>query len=269
MSRPVVLLSFVAIGGLAACWTDQPQINPAPYDAGIGADTSRPPPDASEDGPAPTEAGPVRRQVLRRSLYGNLQHTMNLMFDGDFEWSAQQGQPGWVGIGQNGVVDLSIVTGGLCRSGLRCGRIDNTTSAMGYGIGPTHSGIDLSVWVKVPGTDCNVVGVYLAGRMTGHTVEFVFPETNEPGPNDDGWCRFHTVRPRMDEAPIVTVDGDSVPSGQWALVDDVELLPADGLSPLRAEVRPVPPRVRERVAKAIEWIHKHQPFPVPFRRAAP
>src|SRR5690606_37838607 len=90
--------------------------------------------DPSEGG-APPE-GPHVRDVVIRNPFGG--PSDNLLADGDFELSivpeGNSGQYGWIAFKQSGAEQpLLAETGGLCKSGLRCGRLPKRSIVFGRG----------------------------------------------------------------------------------------------------------------------------------------
>ncbi|MBI5535498.1 MAG: hypothetical protein HY898_22400 [Deltaproteobacteria bacterium] len=248
---------------VAACalgCSESTSVNPVAIPGSADAAPSADGGDASADLDAPVtpEAAPMRRQVLHRSPFGNLEQTGNLLFDGDFEWSSPGGQTAWTGFGQLGAVDMGIETGGLCRSGLRCAVIDNTYDVLGEAVAATHSGLQLSVWAKVPSTDCSVVEIYTLSLMlmaVGMQPPIV---PDSPEPDGSGWCHYQGLIVAKDEAVGVFISASTIDDGQRVILDDVTLLASDGLSPLSVGMRPVPPAAEARMLAASDWLRRHR-----------
>jgi hypothetical protein len=265
---------------LGACDGGVGAVNPAPVravpsptatlDAGVpegGADAAAPPVDARADSlslpdsPPPVDAGPKRRDVLVRSPFGNLAPLGNLFIDGDFEWSAPGGQTPWLALDvDQGQVDLALETGGACRSGLRCARMNNVTDLLGEGIAATHAGLEISFWAKVPGASCSVVTATLISLQTFSTwpVDEVLSETDAP--DASGWCRFHGVKSKWTEAPGVYISTQGLKDGETIIVDDAVMVAADGLSPLGLGSGPISADLARRIAFAGDWLRKHRVF---------
>ncbi len=255
MRRRILLLAtLAAIPGLAAC-EDGTNVNPAPreadpQDAGKTMDAAV---DGAggADAPPSADAGPIRRTILTRSPYGNLEHTDNLLIDGDMEMSAGGGQSPWVAIGNAGQLSLEVGTGGRCRSGLRCLVMDQwVQTLLGYGVAADDQPLEFWLWAKVPGNDCGIVTVYLFPRMTMYITMFheVMPET--PQPNGDGWCRFHAIRGKMNESVGVLVEA-TLQSSQRVVLDDAVLRPADGVSATATRSVPISKADHARIVKRI------------------
>ncbi|MBL8741515.1 MAG: hypothetical protein JNK04_10490, partial [Myxococcales bacterium] len=83
-------------------------------------------PTAEPTGGAPPLPGPKVRDVYQRNPFGV--PLENLLVDGDFELSITRestGQYGWRRLHNGGLKPTPAETGGLCKSGLRCGRVDS------------------------------------------------------------------------------------------------------------------------------------------------
>jgi hypothetical protein len=269
--------ALLASATLGAC-SDPLQPNPAPLRLGpsdAGA------PDSPSDGmaapdaadakeTAPVDAGPVKRSVTTRSPYGNLAVSGNLMFDGDFEWSGSSGQLGWAAIASVvGQIELPLETGWSCRSGLRCARVDNSYDLVGHAVAASDKSLAFSIWIKVPGQDCNVISLYLMSGMTQSysPLDVATPDTDQPAA--DGWCRYQLLKNPTDEAITVYLSASWLSEGEVALVDDAVLTASDGQTPRQLHIRPVPTEMIQRISFALEWLRQHRQFarrPVGSRR---
>jgi hypothetical protein len=263
------LHAIALITALTVGCSESTTVNPAPFAA--PQDATVPATDAGDasadlDAPAAPEAATARRQVLQRSPFGNLDQTGNLLFDGDFEWSVPGSQTPWNAFGTLGAVDMVIETGGVCRSGLRCAVMDNTTDLLGEGIAATHAGLALSVWARVPAGDCAAVEIYTLSLMIMSVEMQTSIEADGAQPDGSGWCHYQGWIEPKDEAVGVYITASAIDDGQQVIIDDATLLAADGLSPLSLAHRAVPPAVEARMIAAGEWLRRHRIVDRPRRQ---
>lgn len=253
MRRVSTLLAGCVL--LAACDQDM-DVNPAPVpatstDAAAVPDAAA---DVAQDDSGevqPVEAGPLRRTVMQRSPFGGLEHTDNLLIDGEMEMSAGAGQTPWLGLSFGGQAELVVETGGRCRSGLRCLVLNQQVdSVLGYGVAAGDKPLEFWMWAKVPGNDCNVLTVYLFPRMTMYISMFHQVQAEKAEPNADGWCRYHALRNPMDESTGVYVEASLLPN-QRVILDEAVLRPADGLSPTSLRSLPVSKADHARIVKRL------------------
>jgi len=233
--------------------------NPVPLDdtsassgASSGAGTPRP----------PTE--PRRRTIERRSPVGSAIN--NFLVDGDFEFTATiegfTAQSSWLVFGSQGQDYLRIETGGLCRTGLRCGIIESRTILLGRGASARERGMLASVYVKPPeGQGCQF-------GITVHTIDCGFQQLGPPfnptseAPGEDGWCRYERRVPQRERGTCLYVDAEGF-TGR-ALIDEARLVPDDGTSPSQAQSLDEPwhasAQQRKRVADIAKWVRDHRRF---------
>lgn len=157
---------------------------PPPVDGGTGTTT----PDAGD-------GGPIVREVFTRNPFGAAGE--NLLVDGDFEFSilpeGAAGQNGWIGFTSSGG-DASILgeTGGLCKSGLRCGRVTKGMILFARGTAaPDEKRHKITLWAKpitAPAENpCKVLQPRLITCDTFEQLAMVMPPAQ---PEADGWCKL-------------------------------------------------------------------------------
>lgn len=259
---------------LAACgnFGESGAPNPVPLDtdasssvsSGSGAGVPRPP------------DGPRRRTVERRSPVGSAIN--NFLVDGDFEFTATiegfTAQSGWLVFGTQGQSYLRIETGGLCRTGLRCGIVESRTILLGRGASARERGMVASVYMKPPeGQNCQF-------GVTAHTIDCGFQQISAPMtptselPGDDGWCRYERRVPESQRGTCFWIDAESFTG--TALIDEARLVPDDGTSPSQAKSLGTPwqpsARQRQRLGEVAKWVRDHRRFgsgPTPAQATRP
>lgn len=201
--------------------------------------------------------GVIRRVEVRNPLGTPAD---NLLADGDFELSIapwESSQYPWFAIKGNGIVPLKAETGGICRTGLRCGVLERnmlllgTATSAGEGIG-----MEAALWIK-PEQDqgCDVMDAFV---LTGSSFDFVAELEPAEAPDPAGWCRFSALVPAEDNALYFYLDTSMMESGQTALIDSATLLPttAAGLEhKTYAKLSPSPATV-ERVAWLRDFVRR-------------
>jgi hypothetical protein len=220
--------------------------------------------------PDPVEPGEVRRRVETRNPMGG--RVGNLLVDGDFELSIViQGtgpQSGWLAFGGPQSY-LRGATGGVCRSGLRCGWLDPQTLLFGQGAAAKDTGMVATVWAKPPeGQGCSVLRAEVLRCNSFVTTAPLFPESDQPRP--DGWCFY---RGRIGEQSLGTcMLLESTTLADAILVDDAALVPDTGTTPLSSSraiptttFRPLRGQRRERVRELIEWRRGRMKVGAPLR----
>ncbi len=245
---------------LTACSAESTSIDPAPVapsDAGLQTDTEAPS-DAAPETNLPTEAGPIKRRVLNRSPFGNLDRAGDLLLDPDFEFSTGRGQTAWVAVSDVGQQRLTIETGGTCRSGLRCVRIEGSTALLGEATGATSTGSTLSFWAKVSGDHCAVINAYFVRAMT-YTIVPAAPITpSTDTPDDGGWCRFEGTAPKQKERLAIYIELKPSLLSVSVVLDDASLRPADGMSALAATLDLVDPDAQTRIRDRLGWLRRNR-----------
>lgn len=263
--RPTIIatvsLAALALGGLACGSGDSGPPNPvapAPSDATTTTTTGGSSGVGGAGGSAPRPT-PRRTMERRNPLEGMLN---DHMVDGGFELSVSfEGtgpQLGWFAFAGNQQAYVRMETGGLCRSGLRCGLLPPGTVLFGRGTsaGP-ETPIDASVAVKPPpGSDCSFVGATaLPCDFSGNQVEL---ELTAPEPADDGWCELRaTIEPR-EEAMCLYIEANEFFEGEF-LVDDARFLPAPAATEMR-RFEPMPAARADQLRRIHRWIRDRTPI---------
>ncbi|MEZ4375021.1 MAG: hypothetical protein R3B07_29685 [Polyangiaceae bacterium] len=225
------LLSVAAFAGCSDETFSQATDTPPVADAGADA----PAQDAAPPKDAATDANPPKavRSLEVRNPYGNVAAVDNLLVDGDFEFSDHDGQYGWLSF-SNSSFGLLLETGGLCRSGITCGRLTKNRRMLAYAVAAPQQAMDLSLWVKPKDGDCNGVAVYAIGCISDNTPVFAQATALSSAPGSDGWCELSARTPQVSEQPCLYLENGSTDE---VLVDDAVLSAATG------QARVVPPRV--------------------------
>lgn len=186
------------------------------------------------EGGAPPVAPPRVRDVFVRNPFGG--PFDNLMADGDFELSivpeGSSGQYGWIAFRQTGAEESILAeTGGLCKSGLRCGRVPGQTILFGRGTSAANEAPHrASVWMKAmeptpEGEEdpCDLADAYVIQCASFDTVERLRPEKQ---PAADGWCQLTAEVEGARVAYCMYIDVGS----SDVLIDNVTLLAAPDLA---------------------------------------
>ncbi|MEZ4223985.1 MAG: hypothetical protein R3B13_23755 [Polyangiaceae bacterium] len=180
---------------------------------------SNPAPDAAVDAAVDSGSAPAKRAVLLRNPFGNTAASDNLLVDGDFEWTSGSGQHGWRALANLAETVLPRETGGLCRSGLLCGRLSPGVSFLGYGAGTKEAKLLARVWSKPPTPDCALTKVLMI-QCTAATISTVATIPEQSGaPDADGWCRHEAIVPSIKLQPCLFVSS-SAPAEGVTLIDD-------------------------------------------------
>lgn len=227
--------------------------------ATLGCDTGAAAAPTLEPSPLPpgTTAPRPRRTVERRHPFGNTSTPDNLMMDGDFEWTGRQGQMPWIAFAARRQATLQIETGGRCRSGLRCARLEPGSALIGWIASPRTEPIHVSVWVKPSHGDC--------GQLTAAVFDLENQGdakrgalTADPTPSNQGWCRLRGTAPNFaGAAPVLWLELAPGAPGTL-LVDDAVASPEPApLHATRGAVVLKPP-ARARVADAARWWTTHR-----------
>jgi hypothetical protein len=208
------------------------------------------------------ETGPKVREVFYRNTVGV--PFDNLLADGDVELSivAGDGQYGWLAFQGNGApTPLFAETGGICRSGLRCGRAgaDNILFVRGTAA-PNMAPHRASVWMKPVAEGPDPEGLNpcrLADVRMVKCDNFDIGEKLEPAsaPTPDGWCEISGPVDPSTRALCLYIEID-----RWeVLVDAATLLPVED-SGQRSPPPPMRPDQLERAAIVREHIRSKMTF---------
>ncbi|MBW2456760.1 MAG: hypothetical protein JRI68_19745 [Deltaproteobacteria bacterium] len=201
-----------------------------------------------------------RRTVAKRNPLGG--RVGNLMVDGDFEHSiireGSGAQIGWLAFNGDGMFTyLRGETGGLCRTGLRCGILQSSHSFWGKGTSASEGGMIGEVWAKPPaGRPCGVVTPSLIYCTLSGFQTTMPPVQDEP--DGDGWCQYRVAVTGASRRMCMWIDGLLNP-GEQALIDSVALVPADGTAPVRSP-EPMAPDRLARARAAERWVRDRLPF---------
>lgn len=235
-------------------------------------------PTAEPTGGAPPTPGPKVRDVYQRNPFGVPPD--NLLADGDFELSITRqgtGQYGWRRIHNGQLAPTPAETGGICKSGLRCGRIPSGDLLIATGTtAPDDAEHFASIWLKAleeppdAKAPCELADVLIYSCGSGVGLVALTPS---PQPDQNGWCQYQADVESSKVAICMYVDvGDSD-----VLVDNAVLVPAPSNSPSPPSPSPKPPlQMRpggaERMAGAIDLLRRTRRFggpveaPPPFER---
>lgn len=199
----------------------------------------------------------VLRTVETRNPFGVPAH--NLMADGDFELSTSAGdggQYGWRSFGSDGQSSLLTETGGLCRTGLRCGVLRAGSVLYGTATAaPGGAGHQLTVHTKPkdPAVGCkSVMSAYILYCSAFNPLEVL--DTDEE-PDADGWCRHSIDFPPGNRAPCLYLEAN-----QDALIDSAVLLPVGGSAKTTAKSGFVADQaLLGRIQQVQKWIRDSTP----------
>jgi hypothetical protein len=212
-----------AIAALAACNVTE-VIAPVPVDVGTGGNGA-----GGGGGSGGTDPGPVKRTVETRPTWSG--PSDNLLVDGDFELSITiegvTGQSGFIGFAQNQQAYIRGETGGICRTGLRCGVLEPGVALFGKGVSAAASGMTASVWTKPPAAhaDCALVTPFLVSCNTGVLQTDMLPVS--PTPDASGWCEYTGAVAQTNQGVCMYLENTLGPD-ETALVDAAVLVPDDG-----------------------------------------
>lgn len=225
MNKRFVWVAFLGFASTAlGCSDESPDNSGATPGLDAGTDApmkdAEPPQDSGKDAEQPK---PVRTLELRNP-YGNVAAVDNLLIDGDFEFSDRDGQYGWLGF-SNSSFGLDHETGGLCRSGVTCGRMPRNRRMIAYAVAAQNQPMNLSLWTKPKDGDCGAVAVYAIGCISDETPVFAQATPTSLQPGSDGWCKLEGRTPVVREQPCLYLENES---DDEVLVDDAVLSAASG-----------------------------------------
>jgi hypothetical protein len=248
MRRSVLLTAWLSC---AACGTDEalPSEPSGQPDAGS--------PDADPPDAEPADAGPKIRTVEVRNPFGNTAAENNLMVDGDFEWTSGTGQHGWRATSTTAEVGVSREFGGLCRSGVSCGILENGVALLGLATAPRGKQMLITLYAKPPEPDCGLTTISVISCTSGtvFSVATVPPTTSVPAAS--GWCQYRATSPAMQEQPCLYVT-TFAQAGQRVLIDDATIVAADGTG--ASPLAPTAPsaELAARILRDVRWMHERQ-----------
>lgn len=178
-----------------------------------------------------SSGGTPIRQVFVRNPWGEPPN--NLLVDGDFEFSltTNEGQYGWLLIDETGGATLQFngETGGLCRSGLRCGVTPKGTILFGRGTAaPELAPMRATLFVKptLPPEEGDDLVKFCKAAIDAYmiscdTFDIVSHFVAVGAPDATGWCEYGADVPGSLAA--VCVYSSTMKN---ALVDAATLLPS-------------------------------------------
>ncbi len=217
--------------GLMGCGVDE-SLSAVPQ-ATSTATEAPPPPDTTPPDVAPHPA--KKRVILWENPFGG--PPGNLLADGDFEMSTVPPggipQLGWLGFDSGAERAVKAETGGICRTGLRCGVLEAGMFLLAKGAAaPNDAEHRMTAWAAIPeGSECDVLTMYALDGNTFATIRRLKPVSD--GPSEGPWCRYETTFAGRDSAVYLYVDSD-LAAGQHALIDSAVLAPNDGTVPPNA-----------------------------------
>jgi hypothetical protein len=228
--------------------------------AACGTETKQPdiaPPTPTTDttsgggGPAP------RRTVGVRNPFGRALAD-NLILDGDFELTGRSGQMPWQSFGQSGNAGLNYETGGRCRSGVKCGKIAEGETLLGYMSQPRAGVTLVTAWGKPASGACGDLSIQIYDMSFNKNVTSLAAAT--PGLDETGWCKYEgSFGAKLGAGPVIFA---STRAGA-AVVDDFVALPAT--SPSLPKIAGPPPTQAEldRYEAISDWVRRHRPHDAP------
>jgi hypothetical protein len=248
MSTRMITIVALVMAAASACGDEGPP-NPAPFDDGSGAGDSRTPFEP------PTKRERKRTIEMRNPLGGP---PGNLLVDGDFEFSIEfEGtgpQSGWISTAGY----LRGETGGLCRTGLRCGVLEDGAALFGKGTAANGTGMVAGFWAKPPSSaDCNAIEVSLLNCNFNGSFIDVPPLNDAPG--SGGWCEYKTRVAEHDTALCMYVES-KVDSGETTLVDSATIVPADGTAPSGKKMSLMSGARRKKVQQLVDFVRSRRRF---------
>lgn len=205
---------------------------------------------------------PERTMMVRSPLGGPAN---NLLADGDFELSSAYfggGQYGFRSFSSTGTSELPMLveTGGLCRSGLTCAKIEKGQLLFGTGTaapaGKTHM---LSMYAKVPPeVPCNKITPLAVTCSTFDVLAKADPDSDF----SEDWCHYSTTFKASDAAVCLYIQNALQPDAV-ALLDAAVLGPEDGSVPYKstpaAKYTP-DPDTAERLLRIRDLVRRTTPF---------
>lgn len=239
--RPCATLAFLAgfgVLGALGCSVDE-GLSAVPQPAAPPTQTATPP---ADDPPKVNPQPSKKRVVLTENPFGG--PLGNLLADGDFELSTVRPggipQLGWLGFDSSSERAVKTETGGICRTGLRCGVLESGMFLLAKGAAaPNDAEHLMTAWVAVPeGAECDLMTLYALDGNTFATIRRLKPVAS--GPVEGPWCRYEASFAGRDSAVYMYIDSNLAP-GQLALIDSAVLAPNDGTVPSNAGSFEQPP----------------------------
>ncbi|MEZ4443610.1 MAG: hypothetical protein R3B72_31350 [Polyangiaceae bacterium] len=260
------LLALAAGLALVGCGSEK--INPA--DSGATTSSSGSGGAGAGGAGGSSSSGPVTRVVEERNPWGG--PVGNLLVDGDFEFSivleGSSPQSGWLVFVPGGQGYLQGETGGLCKSGLRCGKIQTGALLFGRATSALNAPMVASLWAKpAEGEGCNVIDHYYI-YCSFQGLQLPVPAVSET-PDADGWCQYRGQIPPQSQSICAIIEMPvQVGLATTALVDAATLLPDTTASTQNIRgFEPAPAARRERLREVSKKVRERMPLggDVPFR----
>jgi hypothetical protein len=212
------------------------QVVDASADVSVDAIDAASEPEEAADAPIT-----LRRKIMTRNPFGNVEHTANLMLDGDFEWlGGYTSQYPWLHISPLVISFESpvIAIGAKCRSGLKCASLGVGESIGGIGVITHDPSVDVSVWMHLPAADCALASVSLGACFELSAVQLVTELS--PTPDADGWCHYQASVSPPASTPCLFASNDAAEDA--VLVDDVVVEGAASSAASARSIRTPDPR---------------------------
>jgi hypothetical protein len=257
--KTATLLALVV--GVSAIGCSDERLSPVPVSSTVPSSGGAGVGGSGGEGGAPPEVPRVREVFIRSPLGSPID---NLFADGDFELSIVPedrtgGQFGWIALRMSGAPETILgETGGLCRSGLRCGRLEANRILFGRGTSSaTGSAHSMSIWVKPlqPRAEgpCELGSFYAIACETFDVLRSL-KETELP--DENGWCQLSASVPEANGA--ICLYGELAAD---ALVDNATLLAEERPEPLPQPLPVALPAERaERMVQIREILRAKTPF---------
>jgi hypothetical protein len=210
-------LALIALIALIACGKPEPE--------GIA-----PPVPTQEIDAGSSPATAVVRTVSYRNPFGDAVHPDNLMLDGDFEFTGRSGQTPWIAASGTGApINIDYETGGRCRSGVRCARMQGGSILLGHVATPPAGKIYLRIWGKPDSGKCSELSVAFFDSTNNQSAGTAPAQT--PAPDETGWCLYEAVLASLPlHEPLLYLKSKE----QAVTVDAAVALPTNGPKPLLA-----------------------------------
>lgn len=244
MRRALLPLAAVALAAVlhGGCSGDE-QLAPVVDESGSGGGAATASSSSASTATASAGAGTPVRDVFVRNPFGEQEG--NLLSDGDFELSitSNPGQQGWNFFGFNGSDDLVAETGGLCRSGLRCGVFPRGGALLARATAaPDMAPMVGEIWVKpIDGSSCAGVTVYVLG-CDDFAIRGQFGGL-APQMEEDGWCALRGAAAASATAVCMYLENN----GTGMLIDAASLRAGEPDAARRVSILPVPAATRARM----------------------
>ena len=236
--------------GLTAACADE-FLAPAPSN-----EEPTPPEVPTSEPPEVPPATPPKRTILERNPFGDVAASDNLLWDGDFEWSSPfASQYGWFQLPNSLTLDEPVM-GPICRSGVKCARVQRNDDILGVAVGARDEALYARVHVKFEPDDEGVVSPCdeASAVILGIGFDPPFDPDVEltlvtPVPDATGFCVFAGMLEARKNKPYLLMSNH----GEGAmLVDEALLLRASSPSVPDGAVPPPALPVRDERKARVE-----------------